>query len=454
MKRNVLKSVTLVTGVAACAALAESSQAQSVDALLDKLVDKGVLTAKEAKDLKAEADQNFTKAYAAKSGMPEWVTSLKINGDFRARYESFESPNDLFQDRQRFRYRLRFGATATIKDNFEVGLRLSSTDIDQGSLSAGLDPISNNQSLQNNGSRKGVGIDLAYAKYNFVNVKEASGAVSIGKIENPFTFSEMVFDHDYTPEGAGVVFTYRPAEQHALKFNGGTFVLDELSGTAHDPWLYGGQVRWDATWTKEFSSSAGVALVNIVNSQSLTNSQVPNINRGNTRDADGTLSYHFNPLVADAALTYTLNEAPFYKGPFPMKLLGTYMNNFAAPSHAGSQSYEGGVSFGKAGKKGTWEASYRWEYLAANSWYEEVTGSDFGAYYSTEPLNSGQTTATNVRYGAGTNVRGHIAKASYSVNDSLTISLTYYLTTLITEPPGYSGSSEMHRIQADLMWKF
>src|SRR6185436_3635116 len=59
---------------------------QSADALLDKLVDKGILTVKEANELKEEADAGFRKAYQVKSGMPDWVTALKINGDFRARY--------------------------------------------------------------------------------------------------------------------------------------------------------------------------------------------------------------------------------------------------------------------------------------------------------------------------------------------------------------------------------
>ena len=50
-------------------------------------MDKGILTTKEANDLKREADQGFTKAYQLKSGMPDWVTSFKLNVDFRARYE-------------------------------------------------------------------------------------------------------------------------------------------------------------------------------------------------------------------------------------------------------------------------------------------------------------------------------------------------------------------------------
>ena len=52
------------------------AHAQSADALLDKLVDKGVLSVKEANELREQADEGFLKAYQAKTGMPDWVTQL------------------------------------------------------------------------------------------------------------------------------------------------------------------------------------------------------------------------------------------------------------------------------------------------------------------------------------------------------------------------------------------
>ena len=74
-------------GAVAGMALMINGHAQSVDGLLDKLVDKGVLTVKEANDLREESDKNFSTAYAAKNGMPDWVTSLRFNGDLRLRYD-------------------------------------------------------------------------------------------------------------------------------------------------------------------------------------------------------------------------------------------------------------------------------------------------------------------------------------------------------------------------------
>ena len=70
------------------------SVAQSSDALLDKLVEKGILTTKEATELRQEADQNFNEAYKVKTGLPDWVDQLKLYGDFRGRMETFNFQND------------------------------------------------------------------------------------------------------------------------------------------------------------------------------------------------------------------------------------------------------------------------------------------------------------------------------------------------------------------------
>src|SRR5882672_11047313 len=138
-------------GALASVAFGTGAMAQSSDALLDKLVEKGILTTKEANELKEETDKAFTTAYQVKSGMPDWVTSLKFNGDFRGRYENFDSDNPLFVNRTRFRYRARLGIIATLLDDFEVGLRFTSAD---PATTGGGNPVSNNSTLQDNGTKK------------------------------------------------------------------------------------------------------------------------------------------------------------------------------------------------------------------------------------------------------------------------------------------------------------
>jgi hypothetical protein len=462
------KAIKNLAGCGIAALTVASTHSQSADALIDKLVQKGVLTVDEATDLREESDKGFNSALQVKTGMPDWITSMRIGGDFRARYESFTSDDPRWSDRHRFRYRVRPGIVATIKDNFEVGFRLTSSEPAGG---FGGDPISGNSTFQDNASKKFVYIDLAYGKWTAFNNSLWSGVLTVGKMENPFVFSEMVFDPDYTPEGFSEQFAFNLSNEHSLKLNLGQFVIDEVNQSgggiraSSDPYLLGAQLRLDSTWNKHLASSLGIGLVSISANEALSetpagpgirvvdangvqqtipgaaaSSTVPNVNAGNTRNAAGVLVNNYNPWIADAAITYTLDSFPLYNAAFPIRLVGEYMNNPAADEQ--NEAYAVGVTFGKSGKKGLWEVSYRWKHLEADAWYEEAVDSDFGTI---NPANG--------RYFAGTNVEGHIFKASYSPFDALTLGVTYFLTEPIAGVPrGYK--EDMGRLQVDAIWKF
>jgi hypothetical protein len=460
------------TAVALTTALAAPSvQAQSADALLDKLVDKGILTVDEANELRDQTDKDFTAAYSVKSGLPDWVTSLRIGGDFRGRYEMFNSGEPTFVDRHRFRYRVRPGIVAGLRDNFEVGFRLTSSEA-QGTF--GGDPISGNTTFQDNASKKFVYIDLAYAKWTAFNNRVSSGVFTIGKMENPFVFSDMVFDGDYTPEGLAQQFSFNLNEAHALKLNLGQFAVDEISTSSRDPYLFGAQVRLESTWNKHWATSLGLAALALTSEENLTetpagapvatpvrdaagnqigtvnlpgaaaSSTVPNVNRGNTRTAAGVLANNFNPFVADAAVTYTLESFPRYNAPFPIRLAAEYMVNPAADDR--NEGYALGITFGKSGRRGLWDVSYRWKHLEADAWWEELVDSDFGGL-------TPAAGATRAAYASGTNVEGHIFKASYSPFDSLTIGVTYFLAEIIAGTPSTFDES-VGRLQLDAVWRF
>ncbi len=435
---------------AAIAFTSSSAQAQSADALIDKLVDKGVLTVDEAQALRDEADKDFTKAYSAKSGLPEWATAVKFNGDLRGRFDGIyrSTEPDAVSDRNRLRYRLRFGVTANLMDSIEVGFRLASGDA-EGGIAGNSNPISSNQSLDNNGIKKGIYIDLAYAKWSPINTREFQGGLTLGKMENPFVFSDIVFDSDYTPEGFAGGLSYQPNDAHIFKVIGGGFVLKEASASSNDGALGAAQVRWDAIWSKKITSSVGFAALVIVGDQQLTNGAVANVNFGNTRiGGTGSLASNMNPYVGDASVTYTLESFPFYAGPFPIKFAGDFMQNPGAPSDRNT-AYSVGMIFGKSGKKGLWEIGYRYRSLEADAWYEEMVDSDTGAYYGAGIPNSG----AGAGYRSGTNNRGHIVKASYSPYDSLTLGVSWYNIEAINEVPGGSDS-QIHRIQVDAAFKF
>jgi hypothetical protein len=455
---------TLTAAALAAIAFTSNGHTQSADALIDKLVEKGILSVKEANELREETDKNFTQAYSIKSGMPEWVTSLKFNGDVRLREEShwtdsqFAVPANApvgtepqgFVSRNRFRYRFRFGVVATLFENFEVGLRLTSADPASGG-SFGGNPVSGNTTFQDNASRKFIYIDQAYGRWYFVNGPSLSGTITAGKMENPFLTSEMVFDSDYMPEGAAIQLGYQINDKNILKLNGSAWMLDELSTSSNDPYLLGIQARWDSTWSKKLATTAGAAAYTIQNPTSLTTAAVPNQNFGNTRTTNGTLVYDYNPLVADAAITYTLDSFPIYKGAFPIKLGGEYVYNPGAAYHADNYAWDLGVTFGKAGKRGTWDFSYTYRWLGANAQWEELVDDDFSGFYAAAPPFPGP--GASAGNAGGTNTKGHVLRLAYSPTDALMLSAKWYIVDLINPFPEGAGS-HMNHLMVDVSLKF
>ena len=292
-KQNHTK-VALFAGAAALMALTPNSHAQSsVDALLNKLEQKGILTVDEAKELKTENQQDsaadLNKAFNSKISMPDWVTSYKLYGDFRGRFDDLTTDSTGIpstpgypgtgvssQDRMRLRYRLRVGMTVNMKDDLQVGFRLGSGDATGvGSQSSAGSPLSNNTTLQDNGTKKMIYVDAAYGKWTPINDGVWMLAATIGKMDQPFQVSQMVFDSDYTPEGGALQGSYKINDHHSLAINGAGFVLDEVAGSARDPFMYGGQVIWNANWTTQIASSLGIGAFDIVNKEALGLARVP-----------------------------------------------------------------------------------------------------------------------------------------------------------------------------------
>ncbi len=448
-------TVATITGVTAFTlAFCGSAFAQSSDALIDKLVEKGILSVKEATELREETDKGFTQSYAVKSGMPEWVNSLKFNGDLRLRFDSIYNDDPTFIDRDRFRYRMRFGATAMLANNFEAGLRLISGENAKGGFTS-IDPISGNASFEDNASKKIIGLDLAYLKWSPINTPDWSATSIGGKMENPFIFSDIVFDPDYTPEGFAQQIGYNINDSHAAKLNLGGFILDEISRSSSDPFLLGSQLRLESTWSPKWQTSFGLSALMISGTENLTSANVPDQNKGNTRvninagttnkPSYGPLANTFNPIVVDGAVIYSLESFPTYTGAFPIRLAADYVNNPAA--HNNNQAFSAGITFGKSGKKGTWDLTYKYKYLESDSWFEELVDSDTGAFYKTGIPQSGGGTG----YGAGTNLRGHYLRAAYSPYDFFTFSANYFLFDVIQ---GRSKNSESGRVQVDATVKF
>jgi len=427
--------------------------AQTADALIKKLVEKGILTQAEATSLMAESTNDFNRAFAAKTGMPPWVNSISFGGDFRARYDgayqddSNTGPGSATEDRQRFRYRLRYGLTVNLADHFETGLRLGSGEIGSAAPSLGGSPFSANTTFNNDGSRKFLFVDLAYAKWKPKDWFSAE----LGKMNDAFWATDMVLDPDYNPEGAQEKFSVPLNDRHKLNFTAGQWVIYEnFSATANnenfdtnntiispnrDVYLFIGQADWSAKWSEHLSSRLGVAGYAFMNQRDISPALESFLNQ-NGASAAGPNAPAFNPIIARGEVTWTFSSAPFFQGHFPITIGLEYVNNPGA-SDLGSaaEAYNVGWVLGDAKLKHNWQLTYNYKKIGAAAVWHGLNDDDFGV---------------NAR--GGTGVAGHQFIASYHAFEPLWMNCRFMRTEQINQPP--EVSSEQTRVFFDLLWNF
>ena len=122
-----------------------------------------------------------------------------FSGDFRLRAEpTFGGPVDRSQDRFRERIRLRFNVEGKLNDQLKGGFSLASGDLNN--------PISTNQTLNQYDTRKPIAIDRAYATYTPRWFKPLT--LTGGKFAYPWFNTELVWDKDLNPEGAGETLAF------------------------------------------------------------------------------------------------------------------------------------------------------------------------------------------------------------------------------------------------------
>jgi hypothetical protein len=135
------------------------------------------------------------------------------------------------------------------------------------------------------------------------------------------------------------------------------------------------------------------------------------------------------------------------------------MNNLG--TSANNTGYWVGVTFGKSGKKKTWDLTYRYEYLESDAWYDQLVDDDNGAFYPGDVSALAGSGFGGYGFYGGTNIKGHLVKFNYSLSDALTFTCTCFVNDLISlnglaanvNVPDRKNSDTIH-FMADLMWKF
>ncbi|MBH46988.1 MAG: hypothetical protein CME71_02330 [Halobacteriovorax sp.] len=122
------------------------------------------------------------------------MPSINWGGDFRYRYEAIDDGASIGHKDHRQRIRARLNAHSEVIDKVHASIQLASGN---GAIT------STNQTLGDGGSNKALDIDIFSIDWMFAKNANAT----LGKMKNPLHTvgnSDIVFDTDFTPEGASV----------------------------------------------------------------------------------------------------------------------------------------------------------------------------------------------------------------------------------------------------------
>lgn len=349
--------------------------------------------------------------------MPSWLDGLKFYGDFRLRIQA-DQADKRGGDRNRGRFRLRFGFEKRFNKEWLIGFRLASGDTSE--------PTSANASMGGAFSEKDVWIDLAYATYTPQSVPGL--LVTMGKIKNPLVHTAMTWDSDVNPEGIAGLYSWGKG---AFKpFVAAGWFLGFESGSTHDVTLFAlqGGFNWQMSKTQKWTSALtwydweDVGTFNTVNTPKY----------GNSMGVGGFRTINFTNRVAFAIL----NPCSKTRQAIPMLATLDLIYNTADEETAARWK---GNNFGmtaeiKAGqnkRKGDLSAAYAYFYIEPNATPGYFADSDRGH----------------------ANSQGHVIALTYNVLDAMTIRGKVILTQPVVVPIDGSKDKDISA-RLELLWKF
>lgn len=355
----------------------------------------------------------------------DWADNIKFKGDFRYRHEIINQENTDLRHRHRIRARINLEGKVSNQAKIVVGISSGSDN-----------PVSNNQTLTDAFSSKGLLIDVAYFE---IQPKQAPGlAILGGKTYNPFYMpgsSELIWDSDIRQEGITADYS-RSFGNISIRLIGSGLWIQERKAD-DDSYLAGGQAL--ATYKlkeKKGDITVGASFFKYGFTQGfpvfyeddpMGNSGIPMDTSISEDGSDTTLSGYvyankYELLEVFGAFNYVM-------GHIPVTIIGDLVTNTALDSL--NNGWLAGIYIGKIKKPGSWDFRYVYRQIDADAVIGIFTDSDFR--------------------GGGTNAKGHEIGAGYQLMVNTTFAVTYFNNEIGLEA---DESTNFQRWQLDLKFKF
>ena len=338
---------------------------------------------------------------AAEEGS-SWTDRMTWSGDFRLRQEGIDEEGS--EDRNRGRFRTRFGFSADVSDDIKFVLRLAT---------GGGDPTSTNQSFDDGFSTKDIGVDMAYIDWS------ASDNVNVlaGKMKNPLFMpgkTGLVWDSDLTPEGFAVKYSSGMFFANAVNW-----IVEERS-SQDDSMIRGvqGGLKFDLGAGKLTTGLSYFDYTDTIGFEPFYDGSP----KGNTVDENGDLVYDYNELEVFAQFDTKI-------GDWPLTVYGDWVQNQEVSIE--DTAYTLGFVLGAAKEQGEYQFGLSYQDVEADAVIGTYADSDFG--------------------GGGTDVSGLMFKGQYALRKNVTLGLTL----IDAEADEFAGNEhDYKRYQLDIEFKF
>lgn len=422
----------VLTSIFALSFAIHSVYAGEMDLLLQKLVEKGLLTPGEAQQVKTETKEEIRKeiSQAKYDLLPEWLQRVKLKGDFRLRYEWDKDKGQ--EDNNRARIRVRLGVDTKINDQMKVGVGIAT-----GKTS---DPRSTNVTLGNSSSTntpasfKDIILDYAYAQYSPRTWLTLTGGKFKNLIWQP---TDLLWDGDLNPEGAAMQFDYRLNPTVGLFANTMFFWLRNDAKADKQPMMFAIQPGANFTFGDKYTLKTSVTDYIFVG---VRNTAAFNGRATNTLNRNGTYAYNYNSINPSAELGIKdpfagINGFLAAKVPYA-GIFSDYIYNYSPQVNSSKDGFDAGIKFGheKVGDWGQWQAKLLFSKLGRDAWLDIFPDSD--------------------RYNGKTNMKSLEAIYEFGVGKNSTIALDYYYSKSLTQANVNAKYAPQQVLQVDwnLKW--
>jgi Putative porin len=494
MKRKSPCTILTITALA-CMVLSASAQTPSAEALINKLVAKGVLTDNAGKELLSEGTQT-NQVSASKWKLSDVIKSIGLYGDVRFRYEYRGVDNvpgattDTFE-RERFRYAVRLGLRGDLYDDFNYGLRVETSSNPRSPWATFGGNTTGGSVTPSDKNASGIFLGQVFLGWHPTDWYE----MTVGRMPMPLYTTPMVWDSDISPEGAFEKFKYS-INNVDLFADFGQFDYQDPSSANQLPssdtfvlaWQLGANVRIGKNmsfkvapafynYTGVGTTGNGLNLPFVGQGNAGVNAGVPGATAANLAAYNQNGINDLQVLEIPAEFNLKLNNTPL--GPIQIRAFGDFAYNLSGDTRARAaynaspaafpglngaatgqdKAYQVGLGigsgaplygptqglvYGSFSKKHAWELRAYWQHIEQYALDVNLIDSDFFE-------------------GRG-NLEGAYVALAYGITDAIIGTVRYGYAQRINNQLGTGGNNldlpnlnpirDYNVLQFDLTWRF